>query len=206
MAEIVEGNYYDKYGSRNPLTRLLVRGFQEAVRSLLAGLAPRSVLDAGAGEGQMTAVLREILPAGARIVASDISLRTALGARDHAPGIDYVLAAAEALPFPAETFDLVCAFEMLEHLADPERGLAELLRVTRRHLLVSVPWEPVWRGMNMLRGAYWSELGNTPGHLQHWTRAGFVRFVGRQATVLEVRRPFPWTMVLAVKGVGAGRA
>ena len=49
-----------------------------------------------------------------------------------------------------------------------------MARVARRWLLVSVPHEPLWRALNVARGAYLRELGNTPGHLNHWTRAAFV--------------------------------
>ena len=48
----------------------------------------------------------------------------------------------------------------------------------------------------MARGAYWSELGNTPGHLNHWSRRSFVRLLSRHGDVVEVRSPFPWTMLL----------
>ncbi len=38
--------------------------------------------------------------------------------------------------------------------------------------------------------------GNTPGHLQHWSRAGFLRLVADYFEVVEVRTPLPWTMAL----------
>jgi hypothetical protein len=71
-----------------------------------------------------------------------------------------------------------------------------MARVARRHLLVSVPREPLWRALNLLRGAYVRELGNTPGHLNHWSRRGFVELLARHGEVIEARTPFPWTMVL----------
>ena len=52
----------------------------------------------------------------------------------------------------------------------PSTRVAEMARCAERHLLVSVPREPLWRMLNMARGAYWSDLGNTPGHLNHWSR------------------------------------
>jgi hypothetical protein len=70
--------------------------------------------------------------------------------------------------------------------------------VAERWLLVSVPREPLWRTVNMARGAYIKDLGNTPGHLNHWSRRGFVRFVSQVAEVQEVTSPFPWTCVWAV--------
>ena len=67
-------------------------------------------------------------------------------------------------------FDLAAAIEVLEHVpdrADPGRdGPGD-----RRHLLVSVPDEPLWRILNVARGAYIRDLGNTPGHVNHWSQA-----------------------------------
>ena len=103
---------------------------------------------------------------------------------------------AENLPFADGEFDLATAIEVLEHVPDPEHTLGEMARCAQRHLLVSVPREPLWRMLNMARGAYWPELGNTPGHLNHWSRRAFVQLLGRYGQVAEVRSPFPWTMLL----------
>ena len=103
---------------------------------------------------------------------------------------------ARDLPFADNEFDTACAIEVLEHVPDPERTLAEMVRVARRHVLVSVPREPMWRALNMLRGAYVRDLGNTPGHVNHWSRGAFLDFVNRHGRIAAVRSPFPWTMVL----------
>ena len=72
-----------------------------------------------------------------------------------------------------------------------------LLGLSKRHLLVSVPREPVWRVMNMARLGCIADLGNTPGHVQHGSRRAFIAFVARHdAEIVEVRNPLPWTQVL----------
>ena len=48
----------------------------------------------------------------------------------------------------------------------------------------------------MARAKYVTSLGNTPGHVQHWSSADFLRLVGRYCEIVAVRRPLPWTMVL----------
>jgi hypothetical protein len=75
-----------------------------------------------------------------------------------------------------------------------------MARVASRHLLVSVPREPLWRGLNMARGAYLKDLGNTPGHLNHWSKRAFVSLLSKHGTVVEARSPFPWTMLLVRLG------
>ena len=113
-----------------------------------------------------------------------------------AAAASFAVADAEALPFADGEFGLVAAIELLEHVEDPARALAELARVARSHLLVSVPREPLWRALNVARGAYVRDLGNTPGHLNHWSKVGFHSLLTDYGTVQEVRTPFPWTMLL----------
>ena len=103
---------------------------------------------------------------------------------------------AENLPFGDGEFEVASAIEVLEHVPDPEHTVAEMARVANRFLLVSVPREPLWRALNLARGAYWKDLGNTPGHLNHWSKRGFVALLSRYGNVVEARSPFPWTMLL----------
>ena len=71
-----------------------------------------------------------------------------------------------------------------------------MARCAQRHLLVSVPREPLWRMLNMARGAYVAQLGNTPGHLNHWSKRSFTALLQARGEVVQVRSPFPWTMLL----------
>jgi hypothetical protein len=71
-----------------------------------------------------------------------------------------------------------------------------MIRCAQRHVLISVPREPLWRVVNMARGAYWRHLGNTPGHVNHFSRRAIVALCAQHGDVIETRSPFPWTMVL----------
>ena len=92
--------------------------------------------------------------------------------------------------------DLVVCCEVLEHLPDPHGGLKALQSLQAPWYLLSVPREPIWRILNVARGAYLSEYGNSPGHLQHWSRLDFLHFVGEAFQPIVVRMPLPWTVVL----------
>ena len=94
---------------------------------------------------------------------------------------------------------VVCS-EVLEHLENPRKALENLINATRNYLILSVPREPIWRILNILRGKYWSDFGNTPGHIQHWGSYNFIRFLKNdEMKIVKVKRPFPWTMVLLKK-------
>jgi ubiquinone/menaquinone biosynthesis C-methylase UbiE len=101
------------------------------------------------------------------------------------------------LPFADASVDLVVGLEVLEHVPTPARALTEIARVCRGHAIVSVPREPIWRIGNMARGRYLRDLGNTPGHVNHWSARSFERFVGSAMQVVGTELPLPWTMVQA---------
>jgi 2-polyprenyl-3-methyl-5-hydroxy-6-metoxy-1,4-benzoquinol methylase len=194
---VVTGNTYDKYGSSNPLVRRLMNGFERDLDELLELASPGSLLDVGCGEGVLVHRWAARLGA-ARVVGIDLEEESiqAGWAERQAPNLEYRVMEAANLPFADGEFELASAIEVLEHLPDPEHTLSEMARCARGHLLVSVPREPLWRMLNMARGAYWPALGNTPGHLNHWSRRSFVELLSRHGEVVEVRSPFPWTMLL----------
>jgi SAM-dependent methyltransferase len=191
------GNTFDKYGSKNPVVRRLMEGFESTLDELFTEAAPRSILDVGCGEGVLTCQWADTL-GGGRIVGIDLDdpkLR-AEWARRQRPNLEYKVEDATHLSFADNEFDMASAIEVLEHVPDPERTVAEMARVAERWLLVSVPREPLWRGLNMARGAYLKDLGNTPGHVNHWSKRSFVQMLSRHGKVEEARSPFPWTMLL----------
>ena len=196
MTENVVGNVYDKYGTKNPIARALMRGFLGAVTELYARVAPESVLEVGAGEGRLAMrLVASTARRPARFVVSDLELDH-LDA-DLEASIERCRASVYELPFADASFDLVVCCEVLEHLDTPDRALAEIARVARRAVIVSTPREPLWRALNVARGRYLRDLGNTPGHVQHFSRRALERLVSTRLEIVERRSPLPWTVLLA---------
>jgi 2-polyprenyl-3-methyl-5-hydroxy-6-metoxy-1,4-benzoquinol methylase len=198
----VTGNTFDKYGSTNRVVRRLMARFGRTLDELFARADPRSLLDVGCGEGVLVERWAQRLGPGRRVVGIDLEdpALQAEWARRTAPNLELCVMRAEALPFGDGEFDVASAIELLEHVPDPGHTLAEMARVAQRWLLVSVPQEPLWRALNLARGAYVRELGNTPGHLNHWSRRSFADLLGRHGEVVELRSPLPWTMALVRLG------
>jgi SAM-dependent methyltransferase len=110
------------------------------VRSLLPHAALESVLDAGCGDGYQCSV---IAPQTRRVVGLDVALPRLQYARTHhaAPNIAYAAGELTRLPFKPRSFDLVTLVEVLEHLPDPVPVLRSLASLSRRYVLVTVPYK-----------------------------------------------------------------
>ena len=196
---VVIGNHTHKYTARNPAIRWLTGRWVANLDRLLTRLthdpvAPGRALEVGCGEGVIADNLARRLADVVALDLPDAGLRADWRRYD---GPRFLHASAHRLPFADDRFDVVVAAEVLEHLPDPDQGLAEMARVGRRHLVLSVPHEPIFRACNLATGRYVRDLGNTPGHLNHWTRRGFVRFVAQVAELRAVTSPFPWTTIWA---------
>lgn len=187
------GNVYDKYGSKNPIARMLVDSFLDTAGELYKSTEARSVLEVGCGEGKLATYLMGIR-APRRFIACDLSLDKL------ATNVDGRIACLPAsiydLPFRDRVFDLVVCCEVLEHLEQPEHGLRELARVSREYILLSMPREPIWRLLNMARGKYLAQFGNTPGHVQHFSSQKLLETASKYLTIRDYRKPLPWTMIL----------
>jgi 2-polyprenyl-3-methyl-5-hydroxy-6-metoxy-1,4-benzoquinol methylase len=191
------GNVYDKYATRNPIERRLVDGFLEHVCELSDRTGATEAHEVGCGEGEISMLLAR---RGLRVRGSDVSAEVIEEARrrSRAAGVDvsYREAPISELRPDRDAAELIVCCEVLEHLDDAEAGLETLAGLARPWLLVSVPREPIWRALNLARGKYVRDLGNTPGHLGHWSRRGFVDLLRTRVDVVEVRSPLPWTMAL----------
>ncbi len=195
---VVVGNAYDKYGSKNPVVRWIMKGFADALSCLVTKVKPRSIHEIGCGEGYWVLAWEKqgIVARGSDF--SEIVIDLACG-NAKSQGLSPTLFTRRSIydmePVQ-DSADLIVCCEVLEHLEQPEEGLAALQRVATDYVIVSVPREPIWCLLNLVRGKYFSSFGNTPGHLQRWSCAQFIELVGRYFDIVEVKKPLPWTMLL----------
>ena len=192
---ILIGNQTDKDQVGNPLARRMVAGFDAALLRLAQAAQPASVHEVGCGEGRLSRKLHAWL--NLEVQASDFSQtliveNTARGDL----GVRYTARSVYDLDLAADRADLVVCCEVLEHLERPADALAALRRLQALHYILSVPREPLWRMLNMARGKYLGTFGNTPGHLNHWSKQRFLYFLEQGGfRVDQCLRPLPWTMV-----------
>ncbi|MEJ5349192.1 MAG: class I SAM-dependent methyltransferase [Desulfosoma sp.] len=183
-----------KYEIGNPIARYLISRFDRAVLESIRESSPSSVLEVGCGEGHVTDL---ILKSGvSRLLATDISVSLIKenSMRSNDPRVTFKVADLMSLSVE-ERYDLVVCCEVLEHVEDPDRALDILHALDAREYVLSVPREPIWRILNICRGAYLRDLGNSPGHIHHFSRRAFVKFVERRFVVQSIRSPVPWTVL-----------
>ena len=109
-----------------------------AIMTELAGLDFTTLADIGGAEGYKGAMIRELF--GAEVLNADLSPE-ACRLAERIYGLQTRAVSMEALPFADESFDCVLCSESLEHVSQPGRSLAELLRIARKAVVITVPAE-----------------------------------------------------------------
>ncbi len=112
--------------------------------------SPIELLDVGSSGGSVTRALLELGP----VTACDLDLGSAAAARQR-PGLSPVVGRAEELPFKDDSFDLVTAFDVIEHIDDDLGALQEMARVVRPTggVAIAVPaYEWLWGRQDDING------------------------------------------------------
>ena len=195
MNQNSESGNYKKYTSKNPLMGIVISKFMKNMSETIAPLEDvNSVIDIGCGEGFIINCLNR-----PDITGVDISKKALNIAKRKNPECNFCTGSVYDLSFKKNSFDLVLATEVLEHLENPEKALQEIKRISKNYCLFSVPNEPYFRTMNLLRGKNLTRFGNDIEHVQNWSSREFVKLAKTYFDVVEVKKPFPWTMVLCRK-------
>lgn len=154
----------------------------------------RSFLDAGCGEGTTIQRLTDLLPP--QVAAFDINPVCIDYAAPRYPNVNFCVADITQTPFADKSFDLTISLEVLEHLPQPEKALLELFRITRQHIVLSVPDEPYFTLGSLMRGKYLTNFGRHPEHINCWNSHTFSKFIAKHNVNYESLRSFPWLIAV----------
>lgn len=196
IREDTTARHLRKYSNKNPLHQLTLKRFFDTVAAEVLRMQPGSVLEFGCGEGLF---LEQLAQRGVKCPSLlGIDLREDALAQARTLNPHYTFERIDLFDLqPKEPFDLVIASQVLEHLIEPAPFLKRLVELSRRHLLLTVPWEPWFQLMNLLRGRDIKRLGNHPEHVNRWTAGAFKEFVAAHARVENVLTVFPFTLMVA---------
>ena len=194
--------FAEKYDSRNPISRYLISRFISSLTFLVQKVAPRKILEIGCGEGFLALPLGKqgylVHGVDIRKEAIEVALQRAQEASLQA-NLSFEVGNIYDIRMKCFNEDLLICCEVLEHLDSPSNALERFTELSSDYAIFSVPREPLWRILNVCRGKYLGTLGNTPGHVNHWSKNAFITFLKSQYNVLEVLSPIPWIMVLCKK-------
>jgi len=194
----IAGNHYDKHNSKNPLVKILMNIFHDNIFSMIKKVKPTSMLDVGCGEGHTTKIIKNHYPF-IDIKGCELEDEALQIAKKKDNNIEFIQGSIYELKWKKSSFDLVMASEVLEHLEKPNEAIKEVKRVTKKYCLFSVPNEPYWRIANIIRGAYIKDLGNTPGHIQHWNQNQFKNMLKKHFKNVKVKNSILWNLALCEK-------
>jgi 2-polyprenyl-3-methyl-5-hydroxy-6-metoxy-1,4-benzoquinol methylase len=188
-----------KYKEKNPISKFLIDGFYRGLQKIVPAFGTEdSILEVGCGAGLSSLRIQKML-AGQHFEVSDFDPEVIRAFEQTRFPIPYRHESVLALERGDGTFDVMILLEVLEHLENFEKALREIFRVSRKYVVISTPNEPLWRVLNIARGKYWKNLGNTPGHINHWSPRALQTLVAQHGKILQVQRPLPWTIILAEK-------
>ncbi len=188
-----------KHTSKNLIQRFLINNFYSSLIALAKPLKAESILDAGCGEGF---TMEELLKSGVgkKIEGIEYSKDAISYGKKLFPNLNIKQGSVYELPYKDNSFDLIICTEVLEHLEEPIKALKEMLRVSKKYLIVSVPNEPFFLLSNFLRGKNLSRLGNDPEHINHWNILSFKKYLKQNGIEMKkIKLAFPWITILGEK-------
>lgn len=197
--KLKDGSLFNKYQTKNPISKYLINSFQKHLLELVHVSQPQSVHEIGCGEGELSRLIA-LKTETKNILASDADKNCITHAKSfNYSDIQYKTLDIYDLDPKQDSAELIVCCEVLEHLPNPSLALTKILQLNSNFFIFSVPNEPLWRILNMLRGKYWTNFGNTPTHIQHWSTTQFTQLLSSYFEILDVRTPLPWSMILCKK-------
>jgi ubiquinone/menaquinone biosynthesis C-methylase UbiE len=194
---IITGNFYNKYQSRHPIERFLVKRYDKYLGKLVESLPISTIYEVGSGEGHIIGLINNIKKKY-KIIGSDIDFNLIHRLkRLENKKYKLIINEAENLPFKRNSIDLVLACEVLEHIPFPELFLYECLRINANYYIFTIPNEPLWRFLNILRLKYIKNFGNTPGHVNHWSKNQIRQLISSYLSIKDVFIVQPWIFIIA---------
>ena len=138
--------------------------------------AAKTFLEVGGGNGQVTRAIQRACP-GMRLTVSEVFLEGLAAATASIEGVEFVQADLLRLPWDGE-FDLIGAFDVLEHVNDHDVAVAQMRRALRPGggIVITVPQHP----------SLWTDVDEVAKHQRRYSRAELVGLLERAG--FRVRR------------------
>jgi ubiquinone/menaquinone biosynthesis C-methylase UbiE len=190
-----------EYSSNNVISRILINNFYEKLRKvIIIPILPqiRSIIEIGCGAGESTKKILKMV-CNVKYEATEYDLRYIDALNNKNLPFKISQENVYGLNKEENSYDCVIMLEVLEHLENYELALKEIFRVSRKYVIISVPNEPIWRILNILRFKYVKQFGNTPGHINHWGSSELRQLITKYGLIVKMAMPLPWLIIIAKK-------
>lgn len=201
------GNYYDKYNSKNIIENLIIKNYFKTILQICIRYNITDFIDIGCGEGKW---LYEFSNKGFKCIGTEYEDEVINIAKKNLEGLNFDIFKsniysenfAEIINNKINETEIKNIFflEVLEHLNDPITIIKKLKKINFNYMIISVPNEPLWRFLNCCRLKYLKQLGNTPGHINHFSYFRFKKVLEKHFELVETNAPIPFLISL-VKNV-----
>ena len=186
-----------EYNNSNFIVKKLINNFFNKINEIVKTFGSDfNILEVGCGAGESTQRIHAILKEDQRIQASDIDERYIDKMKELNVPYKVSVESVYDLKRSDNEFDCVIMLEVLEHLENIDLALKELFRVSSKFVLISVPNEPIWSLLNLMRFKYIKNLGNTPGHINHWSPSKLRKLLSNYGRVINITTSLPWIISL----------
>jgi SAM-dependent methyltransferase len=186
-----------KYENPNFIHQLVLGRFIDAVSREIGTLPTGRTLDFGCGEGLFLNELKRRGVGFDNILGLDLRDDALADAKNLLPEYEFEKADLLTWDRPDRSFDLVIASQVLEHLPQPDLFLKRLFALTDQYLLLTVPWEPWFRLINLMRGRDITRFGNHPEHINHWGVGEFRQLIEPHGAIVRLYTVFPFIIAVA---------
>ena len=188
---------FQKFKSKNVVVNKLIGRFYHVLYDHVAQQQPHTFLDAGCGEGESIKRLNDVL-VNSTVHGFDINPECVAFCKQTYPHQNWQVGDIYKTNYSDHFFDMVMCCEVLEHLQQPQKALEELIRISKKYLLLSVPHEPYFQIGSFCRGKYWKNWGNHPEHINHWNSRSFCHFLRSNGKIKKIKmtNSFPWLITL----------
>ena len=150
----------------------------------------KSVLDVGCGDGYLCSQIKKRINAVSGIDLSKTRIDSAI---TKYPGIEFVQGSVYDLPYEENSRDLVTAVETIEHLENPVAAIKEMRRVSKKYVLITVPYK---KRIREVLCPYCFKKHKLDGHLHSFDEKELVRLCSENGLKMKkirrysVPRPF----------------
>lgn len=190
--------FLESYNEAGYVSKFLYNNFFKKIKSALLEIQFNSVLEVGCGLGESSLRIKKMIP-DKHFEVSEYDLDYVSILKNSNFPLKVTNETVYNLERSNNSIDCVILLEVLEHLDDYHAALNELFRVSSKYVLISVPNEPLWRILNFLRGKYIKNLGNTPGHINHFNVKNLNNILEKYGKVRSISCPVPWIVMCVEK-------